>query len=115
MLEHYLYDILSIKNSNFSIKMLEDSPIFKGHFPEYPITPGVCLIQIIKELAERLLERQITLKGVRAVKFLSVVKPGQCLNIEIETSYEKKEIRAIVSDDKGKSVYKGYLYYNTDL
>jgi 3-hydroxymyristoyl/3-hydroxydecanoyl-(acyl carrier protein) dehydratase len=115
MLEHYLYDILSAEEGDFNIIILEDSPIFKGHFPEYPVVPGVCLMQIIKELAEKLLEKQITLKGVRGVKFLSVVKPGQCLNIEIETNCEKKEIRAIVNDDKGKSVYKGYLYYNTDL
>lgn len=115
MLEHYLYDILSAEEGDFNIIILEDSPIFKGHFPEYPVVPGVCLMQIIKELAEKQFGRLITMMGVRNVKFLSVVKPGQCLNIEIETSCKKKEIRATVSDDKGKSVYKGYLYYNTDL
>ena len=27
-------------------------PIFAGHFPGNPITPGVCMLQIIKELTE---------------------------------------------------------------
>ena len=53
MLEHYLYDILSAEEGDFNIIILEDSPIFKGHFPEYPVVPGVCLMQIIKELAEK--------------------------------------------------------------
>ena len=39
------------------IKLNPKHEIFKGHFPGKPIMPGVCMIQIIKELTERSLGR----------------------------------------------------------
>ncbi|MBQ0740088.1 3-hydroxyacyl-ACP dehydratase, partial [Aquimarina celericrescens] len=38
--------------STVTITINKNHKIFKGHFPGNPVTPGVCMIQIIKELAE---------------------------------------------------------------
>ena len=33
-----------------TIHLYAEHPIYKGHFPQIPIAPGVCLVQIIKEI-----------------------------------------------------------------
>jgi 3-hydroxyacyl-[acyl-carrier-protein] dehydratase len=51
--------------------------IYKAHFPQNPITPGVCVIQIAGELLERKLNRKVYLKTLKIVKFLSVIIPTE--------------------------------------
>jgi len=49
--------------------------IYQAHFPGNPITPGVCIIQIAKELLEEHLQRELSIQAVKNVKFLNVVSP----------------------------------------
>ena len=62
MLQNNFYT-LSSRNDNekdtISATVLIDKnhPIFKGHFPEKPVLPGVCLMQIIKDILEDKIEQ----------------------------------------------------------
>lgn len=49
--------------------------IYKAHFPGNPITPGVCIIQAAGELLENRLNRELFLKSIKTIKFLSVITP----------------------------------------
>lgn len=49
--------------------------IFKGHFPGKPVMPGVCMIQIVKELTERALEKELFLSVASNVKFMAIINP----------------------------------------
>ena len=49
--------------------------IFKGHFPGKPVMPGVCMIQIIKELTERAMGRELQLSVASNVKFMAIINP----------------------------------------
>ena len=49
--------------------------IYKAHFPNEPITPGVCIIQIAKELLEDYLHEEYEISHVKNIKFLSVLSP----------------------------------------
>src|SRR5688572_9736443 len=49
--------------------------IFEGHFPGLPIVPGVCMVQIIKEIAERQLSKKLLMTAASNIKFLSVINP----------------------------------------
>jgi 3-hydroxyacyl-[acyl-carrier-protein] dehydratase len=49
--------------------------IFKGHFPGRPVMPGVCMIQIVKELTERALEKELFLSVASNVKFMAIINP----------------------------------------
>ena len=51
--------------------------IYQSHFPGEPITPGVCIIQIAKELLEDHTGQAYDISGVKNVKFLSVISPIQ--------------------------------------
>lgn len=43
--------------------------IFKAHFPNNPITPGVCLMQMTVEMLEEILVKQLTQDTIPSVKF----------------------------------------------
>lgn len=50
--------------------------IFKGHFPQQPVVPGVCMMQIVKELLEQQTGHKLVLRQAPQVKFLQLIIPG---------------------------------------
>ena len=63
-------------------------PIFEGHFPGQPVVPGVCMLQLIKEVAETALSRSLFLKQVAQVKFLQVLVPAYHQNIALRIEWK---------------------------
>lgn len=53
----------------------ENHDVFKGHFPGNPIMPGVCMMQIIKELTEQITKKSILLQSLTNVKFMALINP----------------------------------------
>lgn len=60
---------------SYDIRLQPDHTIYRAHFPGEPITPGVCVIQMAKELLEDHLQRPLAIKAVKNVKFLAVISP----------------------------------------
>ena len=56
---------------SYNIKLDANHFIYQAHFPIEPITPGVCIIQIAKELLEDSLAKRLKIYLVKNVKFLS--------------------------------------------
>ncbi len=55
-------------------------PALPGHFPGHPVVPGVVLLdRVVTALAER----DIAVTGVRKLKFLVPVQPGQALQLQL--------------------------------
>ena len=63
--------------ASYDVRLQPDHTIYKAHFPGEPITPGVCVIQIAKELLEDHFQRELSIKAVKNVKFLMVISPLQ--------------------------------------
>lgn len=59
------------------IRLLPSSPVYAAHFPGYPITPGVLLIQMATELLEEKEGCSLELAEAVNVKFSSPVFPGE--------------------------------------
>jgi len=75
-------DFFSVKNAcetaagmEYAIEWNLEHFVYQAHFPKNPITPGVCIIQIVKELSEEILKRKLFLKKVNNAKFLHVINP----------------------------------------
>ena len=60
------------------IKINKNHPLYKGHFPDRPVTPGVILMQMFKEEAERRCQCKLQLETASNVKFMAVVNPNTC-------------------------------------
>ncbi|MDR2119765.1 MAG: glycosyltransferase [Tannerella sp.] len=60
--------------------------IYRAHFPGNPVTPGVCIIQICRELMERRMQRPLSVRRAFNVKFLAVVNPETCGALRVDFS-----------------------------
>ena len=84
----YTLDTFLDEPENVSATITIDAahPIFKGHFPGQPVLPGVCQLQIVKELLEKALNKNLFLQEAASCKFLQMIDPTQTsrLNIVID-------------------------------
>ncbi|QYA26393.1 hydroxymyristoyl-ACP dehydratase [Gramella sp. MT6] len=60
-----------------TLRVNKDHEIYKGHFPGRPVTPGVVLMQLFKEEAERIFDKNLQLVRADNVKFTAVFDPTQ--------------------------------------
>lgn len=94
MLIQGLYNITAFDNKSSvisaDIHLNKDHDIFKGHFPGNPVMPGVCMIQIIKEITESALDKDLFLSVSSNIKFMAIINPevNPDLNIKIEYTEE---------------------------
>ena len=49
--------------------------IFHGHFPGHPVLPGVCQVEMVRELAEEILACPLLLSQASQIKYLSLINP----------------------------------------
>jgi len=72
--------------------------IFQGHFPEFPIMPGVLLIETVAQAGSLILGLKdavaegsfIGFTGVEAAKFRKAVLPGDMMHIFVELVRERR-------------------------
>lgn len=50
-------------------------PIYQAHFPKNPVTPGVCLVQLVKEVVADHYSASFFIRTIKNVKFLTVLNP----------------------------------------
>lgn len=96
-----------------------ESPVFEGHFPGYPILPGVLMVETIAQTGGWLLmamarfERMALLAQVREAKLRSFVTPGQALVAEARLLHDGSGY-AVASgriESEGKSIADAELTY----
>lgn len=85
-LKNNLYSVNAIHQSeeglSCTIHLMEESPVYKAHFPTQPVTPGACIVQIAVEIYEGFkgLSGQefkgIDIVKVKNAKFLKAMIPG---------------------------------------
>jgi 3-hydroxyacyl-[acyl-carrier-protein] dehydratase len=85
---------LGAKTIAVEAKVPEENTIFEGHFPGYPIMPGVLLIESMAQTSGWLLsallkfERMPFLAAVKEAKMRGFVSPGELLTVEASIVYE---------------------------
>ncbi|WP_428070546.1 3-hydroxyacyl-ACP dehydratase [Chryseobacterium gambrini] len=73
------------------ISLNKDHDIFKGHFPGNPVTPGVCMMQIVKELTEEFTGSSLFLKTASNVKFMAIINPFETPDLKIQLDITENE------------------------
>lgn len=74
-LKDNMYSILSKEEALFRLSLNASHTVYKAHFPGMPITPGVCMIQIARELAQVQLSMNLDILSVRNAKYQAVLSP----------------------------------------
>ena len=108
MLIKELYTIQSYTDTGglveASVKLNRDHEVFKGHFPGNPIMPGVCSIQLVKELTEKSVNKKLFLSVVSNVKFMAIINPekNDMVHLTLDISESEGIIKVkntVFSDD----------------
>lgn len=100
MLVKNYYTLLSQKQQDdgsfeTQIQLRKDCEVYQGHFPEKPVCPGVCNIQMVLECAEQALQKRVRLTYLQQVKMLTLLNP---------TDYEKVTVRLVFKDQTEETV-----------
>jgi len=62
-------------NYKIIVELNEKHKIFLGHFPQTPVVPGVCILQMVKELTSGILKKDIMLTRGENIKYSAVLNP----------------------------------------
>ena len=60
---------------NATLQLNAAHRIFDGHFPGQPVVPGVCMVQMIKEILEKKIDKKTRLIKSDHAKFLAMIDP----------------------------------------
>ena len=66
-----------------NITINKNHDIFKGHFPGNPVTPGVCMMQIIKEITEEVVGNKLMMSSSSNIKFMAIINPEITPDLEL--------------------------------
>jgi 3-hydroxyacyl-[acyl-carrier-protein] dehydratase len=64
-----------------------DHRIFGGHFPGMPVMPGVCMLQMIKDVFESARKTRYRITDARSIKFLAVLNPAEQSTVDALIRY----------------------------
>lgn len=79
------------------ISINKNHKILEGHFPGLPIVPGVCMMQIIREIMEVTTGKSLRLTASDSMKFLSVINPDQNNEVEVTVAYTEDSNQFLVT------------------
>ncbi|MBK5192968.1 MAG: hydroxymyristoyl-ACP dehydratase [Flavobacteriaceae bacterium] len=85
------------------IRIHKDHRLYQGHFPGRPVTPGVVLMQLFKEEAERQFNCALELQKASNIKFMAVVDPNQGENFILQSN---------IQEENGSLKLKGIAQHN---
>ena len=82
----YTLDKLTVAETKATanITINKDHIVFNGHFPGNPVMPGVCMMQIIKEITEKIVEKKLFMDSASNIKFMAIINPFKTPEIELQ-------------------------------
>jgi len=76
---------------NVRLAVNANSAILKGHFPDQPVVPGACMLQLVKDVLEDAAGEKLLLKKADNIKFMSMIVPGEEKQFRLVLAYKLAE------------------------
>ena len=96
----------------------QNEPFFEGHFPDYPVMPGVLIVEALAQVGavgvmakEEFRVKLALFAGIDGVRFRRQVIPGDVLRLEVEIS----RLRDVAGRGKGSATVNGERVCEADL
>ena len=98
----------------FRIKLNDGHEIYKGHFPEKAVSPGVCNIQMMKECAERVVGKGLIIKQMSQCKMPAMITPDGTPELSVSTLITETDggyslVSSIFNESTTYITFKGTL------
>eukprot|EP01156_Anaeramoeba_ignava_P000262 Anaeramoba_ignava/a102954_7.p2 GENE.a102954_7~~a102954_7.p2 ORF type:complete len:107 (-),score=7.80 a102954_7:360-680(-) len=90
-----LFEIIKQNEDQVIIKLRDENhPIFKAHFPGFPILPGFLLIDIFAKIQKK------KIKKIEFAKFINHTLPNDVIIYNIIKEDEKTKLKIVKDDEK---------------
>ena len=96
----------------------QNEPFFQGHFPDYPVMPGVLIVEAMAQVGavgvmsnEEFRGKLALFAGIDNVRFRRQVIPGDVLRMEVEIS----RLKGAIGRGHGRATVSGERVCEADL
>jgi 3-hydroxyacyl-[acyl-carrier-protein] dehydratase len=94
MLANDLYKVISNQSDPGKLKARitfdKKHRIFNGHFPGHPVVPGVCMMQIVREVMELDQDKRLKIAVGNNLKFMNIIDPEQNAEVDVTVTYTQE-------------------------
>ncbi|MDI6099250.1 3-hydroxyacyl-ACP dehydratase FabZ family protein [Actinoplanes sp. NEAU-A12] len=93
---------LTTAGATVTKRIVADDPYIEGHYPGFPIYPGVFTVETVYQASRGLVESRrepgtrVTLAEVRSVRFKAPLRPGDELTAECELRDDPDDISRVL-------------------
>jgi 3-hydroxyacyl-[acyl-carrier-protein] dehydratase len=107
-----LFEILeaSLAESQYTARIVlnPEHEVYKGHFPGYPVTPGVVQMHIVDALLSKALGCALMLQSMPSCKFLKVLNPALYPELNIQIRWQEKD-GIVFAEATGQ--FEGFVFF----
>ena len=96
----------------------QNEPFFQGHFPDYPVMPGVLIVEAMAQVGavgvmsvDEYKGKLALFAGIDGVRFRRQVVPGDVLKMEVEI----ERLKGKIGRGKGRATVDGERVCEADL
>ncbi|MDR0385681.1 MAG: hypothetical protein LBH60_06355 [Prevotellaceae bacterium] len=94
--------------TEYSVRLNSMHPVYMDHFPGNPVTPGVCIIQAVKELVEENIACPFFLQKIVKVRYFKAINPVNNAEITISVNISARESAYSIS----ATVFSGAIIFS---
>ncbi|MFI5983571.1 3-hydroxyacyl-ACP dehydratase FabZ family protein [Streptomyces sp. NPDC051555] len=99
------------------VEIRADEPVFAGHYPDFPIFPGVCVLECVQRAATDgdAAPDPTELAAVESARFAGAVYPGDTLSLTLKWRRTDAGLRcdAVATTERGKAASVRLRYEST--
>lgn len=105
MFRNSLYEIKELRKTDSGLEAVvclkPGCGIFRGHFPDRPVLPGVCTLSVVTELLSEALGRKVRVASLKECRFLTMTDPRTCGDLVFSLSGDGETFGGTVSSSEG--------------